>query len=208
MKKIFALAAVLILIFSFYVNAKSNKINKSDSESIQGQEINISRLLDSKNTYVGNINEVSNILWNLPGDRFKKGILLQTKNEPYGIEVNYGLNDKEKNELNDEEKAYLEKRKKELNEYWTDENTKKVFLNNATTLFILVKNVDRVKFNLDAKNKCSFSISRKELEEFYGKDLRKYVENIKLWEKEVLENTINSDKKIEGFFKSHEIICK
>jgi len=96
----------------------------------------------------------------------------------------------------------------DLQKYFNDENTKKIFLNNITTLFILIKNVENIELNLHTENQLSFNISRKEVEDFYGKDLRKYAEDKLLWEKEVLKNKLASKESIESFFEAHSIIIK
>ena len=85
---------------------------------------------------------------------------------------------------------------------------KKVFLNNATTLFILIKNVDIVTFSLDSTPQKSLSVTEKDLEEFYSKDLTPYAENTSLWQKEILDDILKSNDKIENFYKAHIITVK
>ncbi|MEJ8553128.1 DUF4825 domain-containing protein [Tepidibacter sp. Z1-5] len=189
MKKIFILVFILILGFTLFTACKSNETKSTNKI----QEINIEKLIEYKDSYVGDNSAVGGILYNLPGNIYVKQFSLQTNTEPYGIKVDYGL--QENSNLKEED----------FDKYWNSESVENIFLNNATTLFILVKNVDKVEFELDTPNKQSFTITRKELETFYGKDLREYSRDTSLWEKEVLKGVINSSEKVEEFFKSHNI---
>ena len=157
------------------------------------QEINIEKLIEYKDSYVGDNSAVGGILYNLPGNIYVKQFSLQTNKQPCGIKVNYGLY--ENSNLKEED----------FDKYWNSESVENVFLNNATTLFILIKNVDKVELELDRPNKQVFTITRKELETFYGKDLREYSKDISLWEKEVLKGVIDSSEKVEELFKVHSI---
>ncbi|MGM9986818.1 MAG: DUF4825 domain-containing protein, partial [Bacillaceae bacterium] len=92
----------------------------------------ISQLLSYQDSYVGDAGAVSHIIGLLPGNEFTlNGISLQTTTEPYVISVEYV-----KNEENEADFA----------KFWTEENTKKVLLNNAAVLFSLVQNVGEVHF--------------------------------------------------------------
>ena len=189
MKRRFALFCTLLIIFSFLTSCESN--NVSNTNNIQ--QINLTNLIKYKDSDVGNNSAVFNILSNLPGALYVKQISLETKNPPFGISVDYGL----RHDTNVKES--------DLNEYWSEKNTKKIFLINATTLFVLIKNVSTINFNI---NNQSVSISRKDLNTFYGRDLREYADKTSLWEKEILEEAPNSDEKIEEFFKAHSIAIK
>ncbi len=185
MKKILVIALTLFFVFSILTGCESN-----ESKSVNGiQKINIEKLIQYKDSYVGDNSSVGGILYNLPGNIYVKQFSLQTNTTPYGIKVNYGL----------EQNSNL--KEDDFNKFWNSESVRKIFLNNSTTLFILVKNVDKVEFELDTPSKQSFSITRKELEAFYGKDLREYSNDISSWEKEI----IDSGEKVEDFFKNNNI---
>ncbi len=189
MKKGFVLFCTSLIILLFLTSCQSNSVTSTNNV----QQINLAHLTKYKDSDVGNNLAVFNILSNLPGALYVKQVSLETKKFPFGISVDYGL----RQDTNVKES--------DLKEYWSEKNTKKIFLNNATTLFILIKNVSTINFNI---NNQSFSISREDLKNFYGRDLREYADKTSLWEKEVLEGTINSNEKIEKFFKSHNISIK
>ncbi len=190
MKKLYFIG-ILCLSFIFLVGCQASQ----SLEEAKITTVNIDELLEYKDSYVGDNSAVGGIINNLPGNIFFQGMALKTDNRPYGIEINYGVNPN----LGQED----------FTEYWTVDQTKKYFLNNATTLFILVKNVDEVKFNLtsslDTQSEQVFNISRSELEEFYGKDLRLYAEDKKLWQTEIIEEKLNSREALDSFFKTHPI---
>jgi hypothetical protein len=189
MKKRFALFFTLLMIFLFLTGCQTNNVSSTNAI----QQINLDLLKKYKDSDVGNNFAVFNILSNLPGALYVKQISLETKKSPFSISVDYGL----RQDTNVKESDF--------NEYWSEKNTKKIFLNNATTLFILIKNVSTINFNA---NNQSFSISRQELKTFYGRDLREYANKTDLWEKEILEETLNSNEKIEEFYKTHSIVVK
>lgn len=191
LKNFIALICTILILFSFsfLTGCKSKNIVNINST----QQISINNVINYKDSYVGNNNAVINILYNSPGGVFVKHVSLQTRTTPYGIVVNYGL--KQGSSLKQED----------LNKYFEGDRVKRIFLNNATTLFILVKNVDIVTFNLASSNNQSFSISRKDLETFYKRDLRLYAKDTSLWQTEVVNNTINSNDKVQNFFKLHHI---
>ena len=57
-------------------------------------EINIDKLLEFKDSYVGDNSAVGNIIYNLPGNVYFGGMTLQTNETPYEISMDYGVNDK------------------------------------------------------------------------------------------------------------------
>lgn len=191
MKKILILIVVSFFIVSLLFGCQVEKDgdNEITKEKVGGiiSEVNIEKLLQYKDSYVGDNSAVGGIIDNLPG-MSTKGFALGTSSQPYSIEVNYGLRENSRISI------------EEFDEYWNEENTKKIFLNNATTFFILVKNVDKIHFNLHTSNKQSFDVSREDLEKFWGKDLRKYADDRDLWESEILETIFNSSKALEEFF--------
>jgi len=165
---------------------------KTEVEETGAVVIDLDRLIKYKDAYVGDNSAVGGILFELPGNIYVKSFALQTGSLPYIIEVNYGLNGN--SNLQEED----------LKKYWTEENIQNIFLNNATSFFILVKNVDEVRFTLETDQKRSFRISRKEMEEFYGNDLKGYAQDKEMWLKEVIQNTINNRERIKEFYAKYK----
>lgn len=189
MKKRLVVLSLVLIAIALLTNCQNNNDKTNSSKEMKIDKV----LLQYKGSFVGNNSAIMNILWNVPGGNYVKEINLQTKKPPFGIGIIYGL------------KGDPAIKEKDFYKYWNDENTKKVFLNSATTLFILIKNVTTVTITLDTPIKSSFSITRKDMEDFYGRDLKEYANDTSLWEKEVLKGTINSNKKIDEFFNRHNI---
>lgn len=195
MKKILILIVSSFLILTLLNGCKVNRmadkgVIKEETQDI-ASEVEINKLLEYRDSYVGDSSAVGGIIDNLPG-MSTKGFALGTDSPPYSIEVNYGLRENSSISI------------VEFDKYWSEENTKKIFLNNATTFFILVKNVDIVQFNLYSSNKHTFKVSREELEEFWGKDLKEYAVSTELWETEILKPIFYSNETVEDFFNSKD----
>ncbi|AJD90225.1 hypothetical protein JMA_09080 [Jeotgalibacillus malaysiensis] len=104
-------------------------------------------LFQHKGSYVGDNSAVVNSIVNLQGANHFSGLELQTKDEPYGITVNY---DWTKSQLDEQETV----------------------LNNASYLFTLLQNVDWVSFHFDTEGEVNeYKITRENLQESYGIEL-------------------------------------
>ncbi|MGM9923713.1 MAG: DUF4825 domain-containing protein [Bacillus sp. (in: firmicutes)] len=159
----------------------------------EAKENTVEELLAFKDSSIGDASAVVNMSYLLPGGEYVKQVSLQTEKQPYEIKLDYGI----KEGTNIKEEVF--------EKYWKEEVTKRAFLNNATTLFILVKNVDVVEFKLHTASPKTFKVTRKDIEDFYGKDVRQYSENAEAWEEEILQSTIGENEEVEKFFKKHPI---
>jgi len=155
------------------------KNNTEDSNKTLG--ININNLIKYKNSYVGDNSAVGGILTNLPGGKFRNGFSLKTDKTPYGIEVNYKPEDNVKSS-------------EEFNKLFNEKDSENLLMDNAITLFILVTNVDEIKFNLKGAKETSFYVTRAEVESFYGKKMTEYAEDKALWEKEIINSKARPSK--------------
>lgn len=154
-------------------------------------ETKVEDLQKYKETLVGNNSAISSIVNSLPGGSTYKEIELSDQS----IKVVYGIKTDREN-LN----------KDELNTYWlNDNNIENNFLYNATAIFILVKNVQKVTLELESEKYYSFSISREELIKELPHSLEEYVKNKKLWEDDILNNLIMKKEKREEFFKKYPV---
>lgn len=164
-----------------------------NSENENKSEMDLTKLTEYKDSVVGDNSAIGNIIHNLPGAKYAESFALKTDKEPYGIMVDY-VDKKDPQEKEDKEN------------YWTKEVTEKIFLNNATAMFALVKNLQNLTFNLqNGDEQKVFTVTRKDMEKFYGKDLKGYGNDKELWQKEVIDNTLNSQEKIDSFFKEYPI---
>ncbi|TWT08024.1 DUF4825 domain-containing protein [Planococcus sp. CPCC 101016] len=126
----FSIAAMLFL------NACSSSSNASDAD-----------LFQYKGSYVGDNSAIVNTIIHLNGAKQFKSLELQTKEEPYGITVEYDMSE-----------SQIDKQQ--------------IAINNAAYLFTLIQNLDWVSFNFQmADGKDEIKITRKALEKWYEIEL-------------------------------------
>lgn len=114
---------------------------------------------------------------------------LYTKQRPYGIEVTYSANSQEQIEA--------------FADYWTREQTEKIMLTNATVFCTLIPNVDEVIITIKGENDIETrTITRSELDSFYGKSVREYAENPEQWEKDIIDSTLSNKEDVHRFFQN------
>ncbi|WP_100334105.1 DUF4825 domain-containing protein [Bacillus alkalisoli] len=106
-------------------------------------------LFEFKGSYIGENSAVGNIVRNLPSGDNLEGFELKTKEEPYGMILNYkGIEAEE-----------IEKKHKETAIY------------NATFIFVLVQNAEWITFNFENQE---YQITKENLQDWYGKELSEY----------------------------------
>lgn len=127
MKNIFKFSAFLLLAI-LVVSGCSTK-NEED-------------IFKFKDSSVGDNSAIGNIVNHLQKADHFKDFELKTKNEPYGMILNYDLLD--------------------------EGNYKKIAIHNATFIFALVQNVDWITFNFEDQE---YKITRESLQDWYGENL-------------------------------------
>ncbi|MDX8044371.1 DUF4825 domain-containing protein [Gracilibacillus sp. S3-1-1] len=153
----FMLFSLLMMVLLSGCNADANNANVD--------------LFQYKDSYVGDNSAVVNTVVQLQGADYFKGIELETKEEPYGIMVNY---DWEEAELNDKETVIY----------------------NASYLFTLIQNVDWVTFHFETIDGMeSYKIMRADLQEWYGVELSEIDNEDKL--EQLIEEALEDDTKID-----------
>lgn len=162
---IFAAILLVILAFMLLTNGHDN-IGENKSAVINYDTLN--NLLEHRSRYIGDASNVSNLLNKLPYGRNKEGIELDTDSKPYGITINYRLND-----IDASDQDVLE-------------NVKPTLLDNALILFSLIENVDTVKFNILPAN-IAVEFERPKLQQYFDRDLWEYSGNRKEFEKFLLD---------------------
>jgi len=151
-------AALLLAVFAFILltNGKNND-NNEKTKSVVINYDTLNSLLEHRNRYIGNASNVGNLLNKLPYGRNKEGIELHTGSKPYGITINYRLDDIDaSNEDTD-----------------TLKNVKPTLLDNALILFSLIENVDIVKFNILPSNTV-VQFERAQLQQYFDRELWEY----------------------------------
>ena len=166
--------SLIIIVLSFgVIGCEKTKNAKEDSNE---SKISVDKLLEYKDSYVGNNSAIGNIISNLPANIYNKKFELQTKSKPYEINIYY----------KDFEDTYVKFEDDTSITIPFSEAIKK----NAMILLSLVKNVDIINFNFD--NGTSVTYKRGELVDAhkneYGVNLEKITKD-----KSSLENFIKSD---------------
>ena len=158
-----------------------------NSISLQGSSYTLEDHAKYEGAYIGDNSAVTGILSELPGSNYRELIQLQTKEQPYGLTVNYGRNGE--NQMAGD-----------YDDYWSD--TKRVFLYNATVLFMVIHNLDTIHFYLetDSSQNTHFQFTRQEIEALVGGDVKNFIDNPELWEKEFLDPIISNDSKVNQFY--------
>ena len=110
-------------------------------------KVNTERLLECKDSYVGDNSKVHSIISNLPANEYSKGLELQTEKKPYGINVKY--NNFGNMEVKFQDGTLI------------SDSFGQVVKKNAMVLFSLVKNVDVITFTID--NDLEYTYKRDEL---------------------------------------------
>lgn len=151
-------------------------------------------LVSYAGSLVGDASSVVNIGYILPGGEDVKQVELQTDEQPNEINIVYGL----KEESEREEEAFEND--------WSDMNTKRAFLYNAIAYFALVDNVDQVTFQTETDTPHSLTVTRADIEQFLGKDVRQYATDAEIWKTDVEEGIMLSDDKIEEFYAAYPLL--
>lgn len=126
-----------------------------------------------KDSYVGDNSAVINLITQLEGSDHLNGLELKTKEEPYGIIINYDWIDIE---LNHQETA----------------------INNASYLFTLIQNVDWINFRFDMGSGVEeYTVTREELDDWYNAELFEINNEDKL--KDLMQET-SEQKTTADFF--------
>ncbi|WP_394513857.1 DUF4825 domain-containing protein [Priestia aryabhattai] len=128
------------------------------------------------------IEEITN---KLPGHVYLKGITFQNAQKPYYLAINYAATDNQH----------------AFEKSWTSVKTKRTLLHNATILLSAVQNVDSVHFTINTTVPQTITITRKELTDFYGTDLRNYKDGTQAWKAKYE----GQQEKIEEFYDAHPI---
>jgi len=159
-----AVVAVCATVTAFVANPKYEQNNKNDKDLYLGYSIQ--SLMDNKTIYVGNNSKVIGLIdaMPLPNGIVRDAVELQTANLPYGITINYIMNDSSGITVN---RAI----------------SGDVFYRNAIMLFSLIDNVDVINCKIvDKTGKHDgaiyvFSYTRKMAEELIGQDVRPFAQS-------------------------------
>lgn len=160
---VLAIAAIGLLTVAFTTNPKENK---TISNTYFGYSIKM--LMNNKTQYVGNNSKVTHLIdaMPLPEGIARSTVELQTTAKPYGITINFNINEASGTKLKD--------------------TMEDAFYRNSIMLFSLVENADIVNCKVvDSTNKnagaaYSFSYTREAVQKLIGEDVRHYADSEEL----------------------------
>lgn len=187
-----------IALFSFILftgdEGEAPRSSVTDEEKSYGnyvsyiQTIEVHDQIDAERAYIGNNGALGTYHGQvLPGKYYANGMKLQTKEEPMGISMYYKVT--EETSATGFEKEVFQV----SNLPWT-------ITYNATVYFTFFHNGDYVTFDIDyyGENK-EYTITRQQIEELYERDVKDYADNQDLWKQEVLDQTLQDEKKVQDF---------
>jgi hypothetical protein len=159
MKSRFKILVPIVIILSLNLIGCESNFSKTSNQGVKTtSQAKTYDLIKYKDSYVGNNSAVGNIIAQLPANTYKAGFSLQTDKEPYGITLNYKVNQ----DLGEEN----------YNKFWNGKNVNEFLEKNAVVLLSLIKNADTIEFNVDDIGEKYYKYNRKNLEEKYGGDLK------------------------------------
>ncbi|MFF2176530.1 M56 family metallopeptidase [Lysinibacillus sp. NPDC058147] len=155
------IAAYMLVIVALVVGCTANP---KPQQSLHGY--NIDQLMENKTLYVGNATKVGGLINGMPNPTDSKwNMALQTKAQPYGVTINYVMND---SNLGKEEEIKGE-----------------VFHRNAILLLGLIDNVDSITCSIvDSSGQSddivnSYTFTREQVDKIVGEDVRHFASDEK-----------------------------
>ena len=150
---IFAALLLVVLAFILLTNGQNDNFDNINSAVINYDTLD--NLLEHRSRYIGDASNVGNLLDKLPYGKVKEGIELDTDSKPYGITINYRLEDIDASNQD------------------AIKNVEPTLLDNALILFSLIENVDIVRFKI-LPSDTVVQFERTQLQQFFDKDLWEY----------------------------------
>jgi hypothetical protein len=130
-------------------------------------------LFQYKNSYVGDNSAVGNIINQLAHNKDLNQISLDTKEQPYGIILEY----------------------KEIDAENLDQEMKEVVISNATYLFTLINNVEWIIFKFPDQE---FTVTKEELQGWYNTNLDEFENEEDL--ETLIQEHLKSEDAVNQFF--------
>lgn len=159
----------------------------------------IQELLDRSGALIGESNIIKELLGDiLPGhiSLISYDITLNRLTIEYGPTIEEGETppaDETEEHLNPEE----------FKAYWTLQTTEDIIFYNSSALFALIPNLESVQYLVEGYGLPTFTISRENMENFYGYALSD-IDSVSLWKTKITDVFLD-DLKIEAFFKEYPL---
>jgi hypothetical protein len=159
MKKMMMSLFFSLMVMFFLSGCNSNATNSSGD------------VFQYKDSFVGDNSAVGNIVNKLPGAENLNDFELRTKEEPYGIILNY-------------------------NEMESEKEFQETVVYNATFLFVLIQNVDLITFHSDDRE---YTVTKDDLQEWYSIDLNEIQKENEL--RKLINDFLEDESKVNQFLK-------
>jgi len=157
------LIPVMVIISLNLIGCGSNSIKTPNKKVETVSQAKIDDLMKYKGSNVGDNSAVGNIITKLPANVYSAGFSLQTNKKPYGIIINYKVNQNLGTE--------------DYNNFWTNKRPNEFLEKNAVVLMSLIKNCDIIEFNVDNIGEKPYKYNKKVLEQKYGVGFKKILKD-------------------------------
>ncbi|WP_339149440.1 MULTISPECIES: DUF4825 domain-containing protein [unclassified Sutcliffiella] len=193
-------SAIAVALFSFILFTgsegeapRSSVPEEKDYENYVSylRDIEVHDQVDEDRAFIGNNGALGKYHGQvLPGKYYANGMELQTSEDPMGINMHYKVTDQ--TSATDFEK-----------DAFHVSNLPLTLTFNATTYFAFFINGEYVTFHIDyLGEKQTYTITRQQIDDLYGRDVQEFQPDKELWEEEVINGTLTDERKVEDFMKS------
>ncbi|WP_404350414.1 DUF4825 domain-containing protein [Sutcliffiella horikoshii] len=195
---LFTVSIVAIALFSFILftgsegeapRSSAPEESSYDNYVSHLQSIEVHDQIDADKAYIGNNGALGKYHGQvLPGKYYANGMELQTNEEqPMGIHMHYKVTEETSAKGFEKEVFHVS------NLPWT-------ITFNATAYFTFFKTGDYVTFDIDYYGeKREYTLTRQQIDELYGRDVKEFADNKDLWKEEVMEKTLQNEEKVQDF---------
>ncbi len=195
---LFTVSVVAIALFSFILfTGSEGEAPRSSAPEEKYYENYVSYLdsidvhdqIDADKAYIGNNGALGKYHGQvLPGKYYANGMELQTNEEqPMGIHMHYKVTEETSAKGFEKEVFHVS------NLPWT-------ITFNATAYFTFFKTGDYVTFDIDYYGeKREYTLTRQQIEDLYGRDVKEFADNKDFWKEEVMEKTLQNEEKVQDF---------
>lgn len=156
-KRIVFITGILCMVLLSSILLTSGKTSGSEDKT---REYDAKTLLDYKSLYIGDASNVSNLLQRLPLGEYKVKIALSTKEQPYGLTVEYGA-------------AIMDK--------YSESDTARWMISNMAVVFSLIDNVDVIQCNIQGEEAWQYHYTRSTLQTYFDRDVREFTGDKKVF---------------------------
>lgn len=126
--------------------------NKQEADYAAPLEVDYATsLYKHKTKYIGDVSDITNLVYKLPLSKYYKSTELITENQPYGLKIFYDINDED----------------------ISKEEIEKDLYSSSVILFALIDNLDNTIFNIkDSKGSYTLEYKREDINKIFNIDIK------------------------------------